>query len=75
MTRLLETALGQAAPGACDPRRPPSSGHSSQARPTLPIYSVRIDLDWRAVGVLKGDTMIWSWIGSHDDYEQLLARF
>jgi hypothetical protein len=42
---------------------------------TLPIYSVRIDLDWRAVGVLKGDTVIWFWIGSHDDYDRLLARY
>jgi len=41
---------------------------------TLPIYSVRIDLDWRAVGVLQGDTMVWFWIGSHSDYERLLSR-
>jgi hypothetical protein len=38
----------------------------------LPIYSVRIDLNWRAVGVLKGNTVIWFWIGSHDDYDHLL---
>lgn len=24
----------------------------------LPIYSVRVDLDWRAVGLLENDTMI-----------------
>jgi hypothetical protein len=41
---------------------------------TLPVYSVRIDLDWRAVGVLKGDTVVWFWIGSHSDYERLLAK-
>jgi len=41
---------------------------------TLPIYSVRIDLDWRAVGVLAGDTVIWFWVGSHNDYERLLAK-
>jgi hypothetical protein len=41
---------------------------------SLPIYSVRIDLDWRAVGVLQGDAMIWFWIGSHADYERLLSR-
>jgi hypothetical protein len=41
---------------------------------TLPVYSVRIDLDWRAVGVLQGDTMVWFWIGSHGDYERLLAK-
>lgn len=39
----------------------------------LPIYSVRVDLDWRAVGVLEGDTMIWFWVGPHREYEALLA--
>ena len=38
----------------------------------LPIYSVRIDIDSRAVGVLEGDTVVWFWIGSHAEYEQLL---
>jgi hypothetical protein len=38
----------------------------------LPIYSVRIDIDWRAVGVLEGDTVVWFWIGPHAEYEQLL---
>lgn len=41
---------------------------------TLPVYSVRIDLDWRAVGVLKDDVVIWFWIGTHSDYERLLAK-
>ena len=38
----------------------------------LPIYSVRIDIDWRAVGLLDGDIVLWFWIGSHAEYEQLL---
>ena len=37
----------------------------------LPIYSVRIDLNWRAVGTLQKDIMIWFWVGSHRDYEKL----
>lgn len=40
---------------------------------TLPIYSVRIDLDWRAVGILKDGTMVWFWIGPHSSYERLLS--
>ncbi|MGQ0652430.1 MAG: ParE family toxin-like protein [Betaproteobacteria bacterium] len=40
----------------------------------LPIYSVRIDLDWRAVGLLQDDVMIWFWIGPHSEYEKLLSR-
>jgi len=40
----------------------------------LPIYSVRIDIDWRAVGVLRDGEIVWFWIGPHDEYEQLLAK-
>jgi len=40
----------------------------------LPVYSVRIDLDWRAVGVLRDGDMIWFWIGSHSEYERLLKQ-
>lgn len=41
---------------------------------TLPIYAVRIDLDWRAVGVLKEGAMVWFWIGPHSEYEKLLSK-
>jgi mRNA-degrading endonuclease RelE of RelBE toxin-antitoxin system len=41
---------------------------------TQPIYSVRITLNYRSVGVLEGDTIIWFWIGSHEDYDKLLAQ-
>ena len=40
-----------------------------------PIYSVRINLNYRALGRKEGDEMIWFWIGSHDDYEKLLNNF
>ncbi|MGH9395588.1 MAG: hypothetical protein ACRD18_01885 [Terriglobia bacterium] len=36
-----------------------------------PIYSVRISLGWRAIGIRKEDTMIWYWIGSH--YDNLIS--
>jgi hypothetical protein len=39
---------------------------------TLPIYSARVDLDWRAVGVLQDGTLVWFWVGSHQAYEALL---
>ena len=39
-----------------------------------PIFSVRVGLGWRAVGVRSGETMIWYWIGSHDEYDGLLKR-
>jgi hypothetical protein len=39
-----------------------------------PIYSVRITQDYRAVGVQKEDSIVWFWIGSHEDYDRLLDR-
>ena len=43
-----------------------------KVHPRLPIYSARVDLDWRAVGVLEGDTLVWFWVGPHPQYEALL---
>jgi hypothetical protein len=37
-----------------------------------PVYSVRIGLSWRALGLLEGDTVTWFWIGSHADYDSLV---
>ena len=36
-----------------------------------PIYSVRITRDYRAVGVQKEASIIWFWIGSHEDYRSV----
>ena len=41
---------------------------------TLPIYSVRIDLDWRAVGVLREGLVVWFWVGPHSEYDKLLTK-
>ena len=38
----------------------------------LPVYSARITLNYRALGVLKDERIVWFWIGSHPDYEALL---
>lgn len=56
-----------------DPAHP--SLRFKKVHPRLPIYSARVDLDWRAVGVLKDDTMVWFWVGSHREYEALLKSF
>jgi len=37
------------------------------------IWSVRITLGHRAIGILEGDTVTWFWIGSHDDYERFFS--
>jgi hypothetical protein len=48
--------------------------HFKRIHTVKPIYSVRIALGWRAVGVLRGDDMVWYWIGSHADYDRLISR-
>jgi len=37
------------------------------------IWSVRITLGCRAIGILEDDTVTWFWIGSHDDYERFFS--
>jgi hypothetical protein len=39
-----------------------------------PIYSARVGISYRAVGVLDDDTVIWFWIGSHAEYDKLLEQ-
>jgi hypothetical protein len=43
-----------------------------QIHATEPIYSVRISRNYRAVGVLHGQEIVWFWIEPHDEYEKLL---
>jgi hypothetical protein len=42
--------------------------------PSQPIYSARVGRGYRALGMLEGDTVIWYWIGSHADYDQILKQ-
>jgi hypothetical protein len=43
-----------------------------KVHPTQPIFSVRVTRDYRAVGVLKDDSIVWFFIGSHSEYTALL---
>ena len=45
-----------------------------KVHPDLPIYSARISKNYRAVGQLDGDTVIWFWVGSHGEYDKLLGQ-
>jgi len=36
------------------------------------LWSVRVDLNHRALARSKGDILVWFWIGSHTEYERLL---
>jgi hypothetical protein len=39
-----------------------------------PIFSARVGLGYRALAVRDGDAVVWFWIGSHADYDKLVAR-
>jgi hypothetical protein len=39
---------------------------------SLPVYSVRITKDYRAVGTLNGEKIVWFWAGTHAEYNGLL---
>jgi len=45
-----------------------------KVHPTRPIYSARVGIDYRAVGVRDGDEIDWFWIGSHSEYDHLLKH-
>jgi hypothetical protein len=55
-----------------DPRHP--SLRFKKIHSELPIYSARISKNYRAVGQLDGDTVIWFWVGSHAEYDRLISR-
>jgi len=55
-----------------DPHHP--SLRFRRVHPTRPVYSARININYRALGIFDGDTIIWFWIGSHAEYDQVLAR-
>lgn len=39
-----------------------------------PIYSVRVGIGYRALGLREGDHVYWFWIGSHAHYDDFLKR-
>ena len=39
-----------------------------------PIYSVRVGLGHRALGLWEGESISWFWIGTHGEYDTLLMR-
>ena len=38
------------------------------------VYSVRISLNYRALGLLEDNHIYWFWIGPHSEYDELLKR-
>lgn len=45
-----------------------------RVHPTELIYSVRVGIGWRALGLWENDDIYWFWIGSHAEYDKLLSQ-
>jgi mRNA-degrading endonuclease RelE of RelBE toxin-antitoxin system len=55
-----------------DPNHP--GLHFKKVHPTRTIYSARVNADYRVVGILDDDEIVWFWIGPHTEYDKLLSR-
>jgi hypothetical protein len=55
-----------------DPWHP--SLHFKRVHSSLPVYSVRVTKDYRAVGIWNEERIVWFWIGSHAGYDELLKQ-
>ena len=45
-----------------------------KVHPTRPIFSARIGLHYRAVGIREDNDLFWFWIGPHAEYDHLLSQ-
>jgi plasmid maintenance system killer protein len=36
------------------------------------LWSVRVGMQYRALARFEGNVLVWTWIGTHADYDQLL---
>lgn len=51
-----------------------SSIHFKRAHTKRPIFTARVGRDYRVVGFFEeADVIVWFWIGTHEQYEKLLA--
>jgi hypothetical protein len=70
--RLLPKAVRQQARKAYrrfqdNPAHPGLHFHRLASYPEL--WSVRVTRDYRAVGLVEGDTITWFWIGNHKAFD------
>jgi hypothetical protein len=55
-----------------DPLHP--SLHFRRVGRTNQLWSVRVGLHYRALGLPKDDTVVWFWIGTHAEYDRLIQQ-
>lgn len=56
-----------------DPQHP--SLHFKRVHPVEPMYSVRINREYRAVGFIDRERIVWDFIGAHSDYEHYISQY
>lgn len=49
--------------------------HFKRIHSTRPLFSLRITKDYRAVGIQQNKQIVWFWIGSHANYENLCREY
>jgi len=55
-----------------NPRHP--GLHFKRVHEDPPIFSARVGIGYRAAGVREGNTIVWFLIGSHAEYDRLVAQ-
>jgi len=55
-----------------DPYHP--SLQFKQVHSTKPVYSARVSLGYRVVGIRQDDVIVWFWIGPHGEYDKIITR-
>ncbi|NJL99722.1 MAG: hypothetical protein HC924_13425 [Synechococcaceae cyanobacterium SM2_3_2] len=47
-----------------------------EVKPREKIWSVRVGIGWRALGIKKSDEekIVWFWVGSHSEYDKILSK-
>lgn len=48
--------------------------HFKHVHSIKPIYSARINIDYRVLGIKSKNEIVWFWIGTHNEYDKLLHR-
>jgi hypothetical protein len=51
-----------------------SAHRSLQFKKIGPLWSARVGLHYRSLGIEAASDVVWFWIGSHDEYDKLVGR-
>lgn len=48
--------------------------HFKRIQSSKPAYSIRITKNYRALGLVQEQEIIWFWIGSHSEYNLMIKK-